>query len=50
MDFQGHINHLESLKTAAGLNADLVLPGHGDPFEPIEAGVFRSTSGVRGTV
>ena len=34
MDFQGHINHLESLKTAAGLNVDLVLPGHGEPFEP----------------
>ncbi len=27
MDFQGHINHLESLKTAVELNADLVLPG-----------------------
>ena len=37
MDFQGHINHLESLKTAAGLNADLILPGHGEPFEPTKA-------------
>ena len=37
MDFQGHINHLESLKTAAGLNVDLVLPGHGEPFEPTKA-------------
>ena len=32
MDFQGHVNHLESLATAAGLGADLILPGHGAPF------------------
>ena len=34
MEFQGHINHLESLKTVAELDVDLVLPGHGDAFEP----------------
>ena len=33
MDFKGHAHHLESLKTAASLGVDLVLPGHGAPFE-----------------
>ncbi len=32
MDFQGHVNHLESLRTVAGLGVDLILPGHGAPF------------------
>ncbi len=36
MDFQGHVNHLESLKTVAALNVDLILPGHGEPFAPTE--------------
>ena len=34
MDFQGHMNHLDSLKAAAALKADLILPGHGEPFAP----------------
>lgn len=34
MDFQGHVNWLESLKTVAALELDLVLPGHGRPFAP----------------
>ncbi len=33
MDFQGHVQHLESLRRAEALNADLILPGHGAPFE-----------------
>ncbi|MDP7238364.1 MAG: MBL fold metallo-hydrolase [Candidatus Latescibacteria bacterium] len=36
MDFKGHINHLESLKTARELQVDLILPGHGKPFVPEE--------------
>ena len=32
MDFQGHVNHLESLETVVGLKPDLILPGHGAPF------------------
>ena len=32
MDFQGHVNQLESLRTAAELGVDLILPGHGSPF------------------
>jgi glyoxylase-like metal-dependent hydrolase (beta-lactamase superfamily II) len=34
MDFQGHVNWLESLKFVAGLQVDLILPGHGCPFAP----------------
>lgn len=34
MNFTGHINHLESLKTVAALGVDLILPGHGEPFAP----------------
>ena len=34
MDFKGHSNLLESLKLVASLKLDLVLPGHGAPFEP----------------
>ncbi|MDA0747236.1 MAG: MBL fold metallo-hydrolase [bacterium] len=33
MDFQGHAQHLESLKRAEALGVDRVLPGHGVPFE-----------------
>ena len=36
MDFQGHVNLLESLEVVAGLGVDLILPGHGAPFEPDE--------------
>ena len=50
MDFQGHINHLESLKTAAGLNVDLVLPGHGEPFEPTKAAFAELQAALGGTV
>ncbi|MEE2658515.1 MAG: MBL fold metallo-hydrolase [Candidatus Latescibacterota bacterium] len=32
MNFQGHVNLLESLRTVAELDVDLVLPGHGAPF------------------
>jgi len=34
MDFQGHVNLLESLDRVIGLNVDLILPGHGEPFAP----------------
>ena len=34
MDFQGHVNHLESLQTVSNLELDLILPGHGEPFAP----------------
>jgi len=34
MDFQGHSNLLESLRFAASLSPELVLPGHGAPFTP----------------
>ena len=37
MDFQGHVNQLESLAHAAGLEWDLMLPGHGAPFTREEA-------------
>ena len=36
MDFTGHTHHLESLKSAASLGAELILPGHGTPFEPTQ--------------
>lgn len=32
MEFKGHVNHLESLKAIAEQNADLLLPGHGNPI------------------
>jgi glyoxylase-like metal-dependent hydrolase (beta-lactamase superfamily II) len=32
MDFAAHVNLLESLETAEGLEADWILPGHGEPF------------------
>ena len=32
MDFQGHVNQIESLDTVADLDADMILPGHGEPF------------------
>ncbi|MEZ4864600.1 MAG: MBL fold metallo-hydrolase [Caldilineaceae bacterium] len=32
MDFQGHVNLLESLATVEGLGIDWILPGHGAPF------------------
>lgn len=31
MDFQGHVNLMESLETVDALAPDLVLPGHGEP-------------------
>ena len=34
MDFQGHVNHLESLRTVSDLKLDIILPGHGEPFTP----------------
>ena len=37
MDFQGHVNQLESLAHAAELEWDLMLPGHGAPFTRAEA-------------
>ena len=37
MDFQGHVNQLESLACAAELEWDLMLPGHGAPFTREEA-------------
>jgi glyoxylase-like metal-dependent hydrolase (beta-lactamase superfamily II) len=37
MDFQGHVNWLESLKVVAELGLDLILPGHGRPFAPTAA-------------
>ena len=37
MDFQGHVNQLESLAHAAELEWDLMLPGHGAPFTREEA-------------
>ena len=32
MDFQGHVNQLESLRWVESLEADWLLPGHGEPF------------------
>ena len=37
MDFQGHVNQLESLARVAELEWDLILPGHGAPFSRAEA-------------
>lgn len=36
MDFQGHVNLLESLEHAKGLGVDMLLPGHGAPFAATE--------------
>lgn len=33
MDFQGHVNQMESLKRVETLKVDLIFPGHGSPFE-----------------
>ncbi len=32
MDFQGHVNQLESLRLVESLEVDWILPGHGAPF------------------
>ena len=37
MDFQGHVNQLESLAHIAALEVDMILPGHGAPFAKAEA-------------
>ena len=37
MDFQGHVNQLESLAHADELEWDLMLPGHGAPFNREDA-------------
>ena len=37
MDFQGHVNQLESLAQVAALDVDLILPGHGVPFAKADA-------------
>jgi len=37
MDFQGHVNQLESLAQVAALDVDLILPGHGAPFAKADA-------------
>ena len=37
MDFQGHVNQLESLAQVAALDVDLILPGHGVPFAKANA-------------
>ena len=44
MDFTGHAHLLESLKHIASLNVDLILPGHGVPFQadPAELDELRS--------
>ena len=39
MDFQGHVNHMESLQTVAQLGVDLILPGHGAPFPATPAAI-----------
>ncbi|MEW5979372.1 MAG: MBL fold metallo-hydrolase [Acidobacteriota bacterium] len=39
MDFQGHVNELESLATLASLGVDFILPGHGIPFTYTESAV-----------
>lgn len=39
MEFQGHANLLESLKSVASLDVDLILPGHGEPFVPTKEGM-----------
>ena len=36
MDFQGHVNQLESLACVAELEWDLMLPGHGAPLARAE--------------
>lgn len=41
MDFQGHTHHLESLKKVRELGVDLILPGHGAPFQPTDADLER---------
>ncbi len=37
MDFTGHANYMESLKTVESLQPTLILPGHGKPFPPSAA-------------
>ncbi|MFC1526615.1 MBL fold metallo-hydrolase [Candidatus Latescibacterota bacterium] len=34
MDFQGHVNLIESLEVVDDLEVDLILPGHGEAFAP----------------
>ena len=34
MDFQGHVNLMESLRRVIDLDVELILPGHGTPFAP----------------
>ena len=50
MDFQGHVNQLESLAQVAALDVDLILPGHGAPFaKPTPASTSSSTTWPRFT-
>ena len=44
MDFQGHLNLLESLETVSKLDLDLILPGHGPPFKPDNQALARLRS------
>lgn len=39
MVFKGHANLLDSLKTVAALQVDLLLPGHGQPFAPSDQAI-----------
>jgi glyoxylase-like metal-dependent hydrolase (beta-lactamase superfamily II) len=39
MSFQGHVNLLESLATVRQLRPDVMLPGHGEPFEYSETAI-----------
>jgi len=41
MSFQGHSHLLDSLKAIEALDVDLILPGHGEPFEPDAAATSR---------
>ncbi len=46
MSFQGHVNLLESLATVRRLAPQVILPGHGEPFDYTEAAVDQLESAL----
>jgi glyoxylase-like metal-dependent hydrolase (beta-lactamase superfamily II) len=47
MSFQGHVNLLESLATVRRLEPQVILPGHGEPFDYKEEDLTRLESALQ---
>lgn len=49
MDFAGHTHLIDSIKKIEGLNLDLILPGHGQPFAADADSLARLRGRLEGT-